>query len=419
MGSSFSEKHYGFFRGIVIQNNDPERRGRVKIFIPEFAVHLARELGLPQEKLEARFVGGKNIKTFLTPEINRKLKNILKWAEQSHPLIGSGTSGNYDAKNNIATVGEGHRGRDFEQMSPDTITPSGESVAPKAPYTTHGIKGLFDVGYKTGGADVYNDVMAPTSYNNAAKGSFSIPKVGSQVWVFFENGSLDYPVYFGYVFDKNDWKTVFNPQDSNPDVNYPAASENIEETDTYYSTGKTVFNSKAGSLEFIDTDDFEKIKLSHYSGSFLEMGNHVTMDINVENKNTVVNENSYVSIKGDSFTCINGETHNTYRGYVYTTYGDLDNKALYEDWESSASAANNQSALFSDNSKAAPDPTQTGASKGGPNDTYKLPDKLTLRPEDILNGGVQSKPWSELISNMDPLKYIKKDQLTELGVQKI
>ena len=116
-------------------------------------------------------------------------------------------------------------------MSPDTITPSGESVAPKAPYTTHGIKGLFDIGYKTGGADVYNDVMAPTSYNNAAKGSFSIPKVGSQVWVFFENGSLDYPVYFGYVFDKNDWKTVFNPQDSNPDINYPAASENIEETD--------------------------------------------------------------------------------------------------------------------------------------------------------------------------------------------
>ena len=46
MGNKFDDKHYGFFRGMVMQNNDPERRGRVKIAIPEFTSHLARDLGL-------------------------------------------------------------------------------------------------------------------------------------------------------------------------------------------------------------------------------------------------------------------------------------------------------------------------------------------------------------------------------------
>ena len=38
MGNPLDEKHYGFFKGIIMQNNDPERRGRVKIAIPEFFV---------------------------------------------------------------------------------------------------------------------------------------------------------------------------------------------------------------------------------------------------------------------------------------------------------------------------------------------------------------------------------------------
>lgn len=39
------QKHYGFFRGMVIQNNDPERRGRVKVFISELAAQISRSLG--------------------------------------------------------------------------------------------------------------------------------------------------------------------------------------------------------------------------------------------------------------------------------------------------------------------------------------------------------------------------------------
>ena len=36
----YNQSLTGFYRGIVLQNNDPERRGRVKIFIPAFSPHL-------------------------------------------------------------------------------------------------------------------------------------------------------------------------------------------------------------------------------------------------------------------------------------------------------------------------------------------------------------------------------------------
>ena len=36
----FDKKIYGFTRGIVIKNNDPESRGRVKIFLPQYSNYI-------------------------------------------------------------------------------------------------------------------------------------------------------------------------------------------------------------------------------------------------------------------------------------------------------------------------------------------------------------------------------------------
>lgn len=243
----------------------------------------------------------------------------------------------------------------------------------------------------------------------------------------FENGSLDYPVYFGYVFDKNDWNSISNPQEGNPDLNYPGQSENNENADTYYSTGKNVMNYKGGSLEFVDTDGFEKIKLSHYSGSFLEMSNHVVADVNVENKNTIVNEDWYISVKGDLITTIEGDAHYVYKGYLHTTYGDMENKFMYEDWQQTAAPAFEQAAMFSDKSIAPPNPTQPGSAKGGPNDTYKLPPKLGMgfgKDLNVSGGGsimcglnsTGYSTWSQLITPMNGASHAAKDQIKALGV---
>jgi hypothetical protein len=406
MGNPFEEKHYGFFRGIVMQNNDPERRGRVKIAVPEFTSHLARDLNLPSDIYSARFVGGSNINTMFNKDAVKKFCDVLIWAEQAAPLIGGGTSGVFDAKGGVATVGEGYKGTFVrEPLGEESITPSGESVSPKAAISTHANPGGFDTGYKTGICDVYNQSLAPSPINNATKGVFSIPRVGSQVWVFFENGNLSHPVYIGYVFDKSDWNSVTNPQGSNPSLHYPAGAENMQDNEPYFFTGQTVLNTKAGSIEMIETDDMEKIKISHFSGSFYEMGNHATIEVATENKITVVNQQETHTVKGDYGLRVMGDTHIRYDGDIHMTYGDPDNKTFYDQWIETAKPAFAQAALFSQQERKIKDPTKTGASKGGPNLTFGHPSKLT-----------SEKSWKTYVSTIVPSSHKKKIQHTELGV---
>lgn len=407
MGNPLDEKHYGFFRGTVTQTNDPERRGRVKIAIPEFMSQHARQAGLDADVYSSRFVGGSNVTSMLDAPTLQKFNEVLKWAEQAAPLIGGGTSGVFDAKGKVATVGEGHRGTFVrEPLGEESITPSGESVSPKACISAQANPGSFDQGYKTGICDVYNNTLAPSPINNATKGMFSVPRVGSQVWVFFENGSLEHPVYMAYIFDKSDWNSVTNPQGSNPSLHYPAGAENMQDGEPYFFTGQTVFNSKAGSLEFIETDDFEKIKLSHYSGSFYEIGNHITAEVAVENKITVVNQQETHTVKGDYGLRVMGDTHIRYDGDVHLTYGDPDNKSLYEDWVKTAAPAFEHAANFNDQFRLIKDPTKTGASKGGPNKTNSHPAKLTLETG-----------WTGHLKGVVPSSYKQKIQHTMLGVK--
>lgn len=405
------QKFYGFHRGIVIQSNDVEKRGRVKILIPELGTQLSRIVGEnvnpPNERFEARFCGGQNINTFLDSERLELAKKGLFWCEQASPLIGSGTSGTYDIKNNIATVGEGHRGAPFEPLGDDSITPSGESVSPKACLSINGTPGLCDIGSKTGTADTYNQSFAPAAYNNAVKGLLSIPKVGAQVWVFFENGSIMHPVYFGYVFDKSDWHSIFNTQESNPDLHYPAGSENIKDNEPYFSSGKMVLNSKAGSIEFIETDDMEKFKISHYSGSFYEMNNHITTEVSIENKSTIINEQEHHSVKSSRTVVVNGESHNTYKGNYYATYGDKNNKLLYEQWMQVAEPVFQHATTFNKTEIKAKDPTQKGEAKSNCNNNYSHPDKLTLERSD----------WNLYIKSVTPKSYKKIVQHTYLNVK--
>lgn len=403
--------YYGFYRGVVIQNNDPDRAGKIKVFIPQFAAHFARNAGVTEDELRLSFVGGKNIDTFLKGEVLKKFRNSINWIEQASPLVGSGTAGVYDAKNDIATVSDAHRGEEFLESSSESITKSGEPVSPKALHSIHGIKGNFDIGSNTGTCDPRNDLMSPSGINNAAKGLFSIPRVGAWVWLFFENGSLDKPVYFGYSYGKEDWNSVLNPQESNANIHYPAGAENIEDGEPFFYTGQTVFNSKAGSLEFTDTDDFENIRLSHFGGSFFAIGNDFWYDTCVGNKTYVVNKDEFHTVKGNRSLFVEGESHEHYRDYHYTTYGDLNSKSTYEQWMETAAPAFQHAALFAEKEREVKDPTTNGeTTKKGPNDKYKSPDKLTL--------GITSG-WNTLLKQVNPFEYSGLDQLEVLKVTKV
>jgi hypothetical protein len=146
--------------------------------------------------------------------------------------------------------------------------------------------------------------------------------------------------------------------------------------------------------------------MSHNSGSFYEMGNHITAEVVAENKTTIINQEEYHTVKGDRGIIVKGDSHEIYRGDHYQTYGDPDNKTYYDEWVETAKPAFVHAANFSEQVRIIEDPTNSGASKGGPNNTYSHPTKLTL-----------SKNWTDHLRGMNPSSYMKKIQHVELGVK--
>ena len=68
----------------------------------------------------------------------------------------------------------------------------------------------------TKGANVIGNVsqmhrgpMRSPDYNNDFKGMVSIPGVGAHVWIYFENGDLNYPIILGSFAAKVDYRGIF------------------------------------------------------------------------------------------------------------------------------------------------------------------------------------------------------------------
>lgn len=95
----------GLYRGIVIQNNDPEQSGRVKVFIP--GVNLTQVKNWNQAAEEDKYfkVMGENTNSSLTPEILENQKMRLFWAEVMLPVTGAGSSGTYHAPSDKFFIG--------------------------------------------------------------------------------------------------------------------------------------------------------------------------------------------------------------------------------------------------------------------------------------------------------------------------
>lgn len=100
-------KFFGNYRAIVIQNNDPENNGRVKVWVPHVNATMYNEWNqLASDKvstdiLTAKHVFlGQNVLSNLSTILGR-LKDKLPWAEISQPIIGSGSSGIYHSCRSI------------------------------------------------------------------------------------------------------------------------------------------------------------------------------------------------------------------------------------------------------------------------------------------------------------------------------
>ena len=95
----------GLYRGIVIQNNDPQQSGRVKVYVP--GINLNQTKNWNQNKEEDKFfkVMGSNTGSSLNPQILDSQKERLLWAEVMLPLIGMSSPGFYNAPSDSFYIG--------------------------------------------------------------------------------------------------------------------------------------------------------------------------------------------------------------------------------------------------------------------------------------------------------------------------
>ena len=89
------KQYYGNYLGICINNIDPERRGRVQIFIPHIMPSLYEEWNKEGKDITIECVGN-NLPNGLSKPLIDKLIKILPWAEGALPVVGTSVAGSYN-----------------------------------------------------------------------------------------------------------------------------------------------------------------------------------------------------------------------------------------------------------------------------------------------------------------------------------
>jgi len=363
-------KYHGNYMGIVVQNNDPQYRGRVKVFVPNVTPTVYKNWTENSDIQPAvdrvfKFIGS-NVGSDLTNIID-DLKLILPWAEVVSPVAGESSAGRYHAASKLATTSDGSN---YNYLFGNTLTSSVTSAntttigavssnALPTPLPSPYSQNLDNIAEKPGHiydmatvnlSDAFNNPQltnvnnvnklsynySPECYSNSGKGSFAVPNVGSHVWVFFNAGDPLKPVIFGVSHGASEWNSIYDATVGQPGLDYPGEWENASTSsetinaETYRN--KYVINQKGGTLAFVNTDNREILKLTHYSGSFKEFNNQANIELAINNDQKLVLGDLFQTIRGTRNEFTQRDYDNVIGGDHYRKVGDL-NAALYAQWK--------------------------------------------------------------------------------------
>lgn len=142
---------------------------------------------------------------------------------------------------------------------------------------------------------LYSD---PFMGGNSDVGGMFIPDEGDHVWVFFEEGDPEQPVYFAGAPAMND-----GPQEAKSSSGYPS---------------NRVFKTKSGhTLEFDDTDGDTRIRIAHKSGSQKIWTEDGDVEEVVEGGLQIfVEDDAALHVKGNAFMKVDGDCSRTVDGNV-------------------------------------------------------------------------------------------------------
>ena len=329
-----ADKFFGNYLGIVIQNNDPDMAGKLKVWIPHISPTVYKNWDETNTDKSFKFIG-KNINSDIT-DIIEDLKKVVPWAECASPLIGSVAPARYNAFDQTATISDSNV---KETLLPENINSKyklnydGIGEKPARKYEHHDLKvndafaDKNEVRFNNVNKFSYNYV--PSSYSNSAKGSFSIPNVGSHVWIFFAQGDPNNPVYFATTYGESEWNSIYNSELDYPNSYENKAGDYNHNTDVYRN--KYVINQKGGTIEIVSTDKKEALKLTHYSGSFKEFNNDVNIELATKNNQKLVQGDEFFTVNGAKNDYVGRDYDQIINGDYYKKIGNL-NREYQKEW---------------------------------------------------------------------------------------
>jgi hypothetical protein len=263
----------GFHIGIVVQNNDPLKSGRIKVFVP----HVSATIYTNWNSLTANkdFIELGSNKNESISNVIDTAKDILPWAVPASPIIGESGSTYYNAYDNITGNGDGEEGRE----GVDEYGDKPSKIFENSPLS-----------------DAYMNNFVPISYSSLPKGSFSIPKVGSHVWVFYHNNDIMYPVYFAMAYG-GDISKMYS-DDTYPDKFENYSRRDADEYDNIYKN-KWVLNQRGATIEINNSDNQESITITHYSGSFKQILKDIVKEFIQKDEIRLVNNDQFETINNN------------------------------------------------------------------------------------------------------------------------
>lgn len=333
------------YLGIVVQNNDPEKRGRVKVWVPYISTTVYNKWNQLKKDQAFSFPGspgGENLSAII-----EELKDTLPWAEVASPIFGASSTGYYNNRFDVNTVSDapllyGQPGTNTTNTSSATnIDPENKGGKPGALYESFPVGDAFNNTSKINSLYVnqYANNYKPATYSNAAKGIFSIPNVGAHVWVFFSEGVPQYPVYIAASFGQDDFESIFKSGDNTfPD--YPDTFENKDKraqpeinADTITYRNKLVINQRGAAIEIVNTTDRESYKVTHFKGSYYELNNKFTSLFNTGNLQLLTLRDKFETVNGHSSSFTGRDSDNIVQGNHYLKVG-IFNEAAVSAWAS-------------------------------------------------------------------------------------
>lgn len=349
------------YLGIVVQNNDPEYRGRVKVWVPYANATVYNKWNSLKEDKSFKFPGT-NIESDLS-SILEELKGDLPWAEQVSPLVGAVASGVYNSNSDTATVSDAPFQFSLSavntsptlpelQLNPEgigekpgfvyqkygTISATQEEAEVQSSTTTLPVDAFTNTAATNANQlNQYGNSYQPSTYSNAAKGLFAVPNVGAHVWVMFLDGMSSYPIYFGASFGADDFNSIFKTE-SDAYQDYPQTYENVNKSGPQDITGQTpiyrnkmVLNQRGAAIEIISTTDRERFKVTHFAGGFLELNNKFNSIFSPKNLQLLTLRDKFETINGHNNLFVGRDYDNLIRGNHHIKVGNLDKSAM-EEW---------------------------------------------------------------------------------------